>query len=405
MAILRQGLNRSQVNKLAGVLDFYYWKGIPVVRKWPQYHNFVPSPRTQESNAAFKASREILKALGADIVAAYGQTYIGKKRAWVDAFTRRFMHAWKILGVVPPVVTTLEKEYTASGLEITFTGTNETPLTGHLHQGQNPEQFETERCRGIMKKEPDEPRLPEVWENVEDEPETEKTVNNIGVTGLSRGWKDRTRVGKPLQTIAEQTWAALQAWYWSGGGYSNVTNLLLSATGNGYPSFTVTISAEWNKIRVDFSDWYDVYPTTDPERLTIHFTNTRPIKAGHVVIGDMDDESHSCAGSPLEISIDVKPAWKGQSTVDMYILADCYTPYYPPHTNWQGGFAILPYDPGTGFISLSKPAGEAGRKWTIPTGLVTPATEINSYIDFTTAAGLLIPPAPLRISTIPTKLP
>jgi len=313
------------------------------------------------------------------------------------------MHAWKVLQAIPPVVTTIEKEYTESGLELTFTGTSETLLTGHLHQGENPENYETERCRGIIKKEPDEPRLPEIWEEVEAEPSGPKTVDNISSTGNSRGWKEVNKYGYTTwPDLCAQAWAALPITGWSGGLYKN-SSVLVVHTYNYHARKQVKINAEKNNLTVHFSDWYDVYPTTHPKTMTINFQNIYPTKDGHVIIGEEGDTSNDCSTQYFQIEIDVKEAWEGEPDVDMNILPDQFTPFCCSDTNQTRGFDIRPYDPGSGWISLHAPGDEPVRKWTIPLGLVTPANEIKSYIDFTLADGTKIPPAPLRISAIPTK--
>lgn len=49
MAILDKPWDKDRVYGLKGILDFYTWKGIPVVRKWPNtnYSSLTPATKAQ----------------------------------------------------------------------------------------------------------------------------------------------------------------------------------------------------------------------------------------------------------------------------------------------------------------------------------------------------------------------
>lgn len=49
MARISDPWNKTLIKGMKGTLDFYYWKGIPVVRSWPTYRpqNFSPASRQQ----------------------------------------------------------------------------------------------------------------------------------------------------------------------------------------------------------------------------------------------------------------------------------------------------------------------------------------------------------------------
>lgn len=55
MAKLDAPWDKTRIMGMKGKLDFYYWKGIPVVRKWPYTPPSHISPRTRLAQVKFSA--------------------------------------------------------------------------------------------------------------------------------------------------------------------------------------------------------------------------------------------------------------------------------------------------------------------------------------------------------------
>jgi hypothetical protein len=88
-------ISQETIKALAGIIDFYYWKGIPCARKWPDWTHFKPSPRQKASMEAFKKIRADLKKLQIEVVNLWRQSCIGKGNSWVDLFTFLWFQFWK----------------------------------------------------------------------------------------------------------------------------------------------------------------------------------------------------------------------------------------------------------------------------------------------------------------------
>jgi len=97
--------DKGMIRALQETVDFYYWKGIPVARAWPDWSNFKPSARQRESMAAMKESRQAIAEVGADLRELYRSITTGRKAAWLDILTGTFMRGWKVARTAPPVMT------------------------------------------------------------------------------------------------------------------------------------------------------------------------------------------------------------------------------------------------------------------------------------------------------------
>jgi hypothetical protein len=95
----------EMVRDLAGVLDFYYWKGIPVCRLWPRITNLPPSAAMLGARLAFTQSRVDLRSVQGPTRKAWSVSSVGKKQAWLDYYTSIYMRTWKRFRRYPPVVT------------------------------------------------------------------------------------------------------------------------------------------------------------------------------------------------------------------------------------------------------------------------------------------------------------
>jgi len=74
------------IKTLKGTLDFYYWKGIPCVRKWPV---IPPSSRTPASLASAQLFGEIIQSwalTGGEVKTLYTQDAADQPRTGRDIF-------------------------------------------------------------------------------------------------------------------------------------------------------------------------------------------------------------------------------------------------------------------------------------------------------------------------------
>ena len=70
MAIVKS-FSAEMVRDLSGVVDFYYWKGIPVARLWPRKSKIPPSEAMISAQAAFTQSRIDLRSVSCAVRAAW----------------------------------------------------------------------------------------------------------------------------------------------------------------------------------------------------------------------------------------------------------------------------------------------------------------------------------------------
>ena len=104
MAIVKS-FSQEMVRDLYGVVDFYYWKKIPVARIWPRKTTIPPSSAMIGSRNAFIRSRADLKLVGGKVRTAWGFRNKGRKQAWLDYYTSVYLRMWKYYKRYPPLVT------------------------------------------------------------------------------------------------------------------------------------------------------------------------------------------------------------------------------------------------------------------------------------------------------------
>lgn len=100
-----KSFNAEIIDKLSGIVDFYYWKGIPVARAWPKETKLLPSAAMLASQLAFKQSRLDLRQVSGKTRAAWADVSFGINQAWVDYYTMVYMRIWKEERRYPPVLT------------------------------------------------------------------------------------------------------------------------------------------------------------------------------------------------------------------------------------------------------------------------------------------------------------
>jgi hypothetical protein len=98
------GFSAEMVRDLSGVVDFYYWRGIPCARQWPRKTNLPPSSAMLGARLAFKQSRLDLRAVQGAARVAWSVSARGARQAWLDYYTSVYMRCWRDFKRFPPVV-------------------------------------------------------------------------------------------------------------------------------------------------------------------------------------------------------------------------------------------------------------------------------------------------------------
>lgn len=84
MAVLTVLPHKSIVDGFKGVLDFYLWKGIACVRRWPRKPKMPRSPAVQASAAQFGLIATALSATPANIRSRATTLASGTTWTWRD---------------------------------------------------------------------------------------------------------------------------------------------------------------------------------------------------------------------------------------------------------------------------------------------------------------------------------
>jgi hypothetical protein len=97
-------ISRELVRGFAGCVDFYYWRGKAIARKWPQ-HSRIPATVAQAAaREVFKLSRKNLKFFSPEVREAWKLLYWGKNENWLDYYTAMYISFWKRNAALAPVI-------------------------------------------------------------------------------------------------------------------------------------------------------------------------------------------------------------------------------------------------------------------------------------------------------------
>jgi len=147
-----KAFGREQVKMFAGTIDFYYWRGIPVARKWPKKPT---PPYTEKQAAAMQAmaqSRQDLKQLSGKVISAWRQQAQGLRAPWLDEYTKQYMLYWGMYHTLPHVLQdySITEEGDNYKIEAEFLRGN----SPHISYGDWRDEYskETEEHRGVREK-------------------------------------------------------------------------------------------------------------------------------------------------------------------------------------------------------------------------------------------------------------
>jgi len=96
MAVLKQPINRVQVDTLSGVVDFYYWRGLPCARKWPHWPARVPYPAEKIAQDRFAYAMQMWAFLPRYLQDQYRNMAVSASVTARDIFVRAYLNASRL---------------------------------------------------------------------------------------------------------------------------------------------------------------------------------------------------------------------------------------------------------------------------------------------------------------------
>ena len=87
MARLKLMPDRKRVDRMKGIIDYYYWLDIPVARIWPRWPRRKPTSEERANQQDFARIVRIISELPPDIVEAYQWMARGTPYTWRDLAT------------------------------------------------------------------------------------------------------------------------------------------------------------------------------------------------------------------------------------------------------------------------------------------------------------------------------
>lgn len=91
MAIIKEMLGEKVISGFRGVLDFYYWCGIPCVRKWPKSPGRKRSAAVEAQWIPFKEAAALAKDLDPKLIDFFKSNAADTNMTWKDLFFRAYM--------------------------------------------------------------------------------------------------------------------------------------------------------------------------------------------------------------------------------------------------------------------------------------------------------------------------
>jgi len=294
-------ISLETIKALSGIIDFYYWKGIPCARKWPDWTHFRPSARQKASMEAFKKIRADLKKLQIEVVNLWRQSCVGKANSWVDLFTFLWFQFWKN-GIDPaPVLTRYRITETQETifLEMDFTA----PVQSHIiisngyHKSTRRitiQKGKPQPCHNPPQPIPPVPPVPPVPINP---PVTEEEglFKEGGNTQKKEGWGE----SENFQEAVQMAWdMAIQAEWGFEAGYAAGVEVQASAYrfDPEMPliyAVTVRIMRCWD--RYNDNDWEEKHPGIEPNYIrdnNSHSYTLENVHTGTIIMGYAEGEQH-----------------------------------------------------------------------------------------------------------------
>jgi len=109
MALIKQMPSKDIVDGFRGVLDFYTWCNLNIVRSWPKAPGRKRAPGVAAAGATFAYINQLASTLPEEVIEPYKELAIGTGLTWKDFLCRLYINASIEDFPVPPE-TIVEKE-------------------------------------------------------------------------------------------------------------------------------------------------------------------------------------------------------------------------------------------------------------------------------------------------------
>jgi len=272
--------NAETIRAYQKTVDFYYWKGIPVARKWPDWSNFKPSPAQKLSMEAMRESRRRIAEITPDLREMYRQVQTGKKANWLDVVTARFMVGWGKTRLYPPVLTSARVVDAGANYEVisTWTGGTNVWLGIELDTVSNVTKYREKK--GIEAPYKDEPSGDVMLEESDPVPipyHQKPQPYTSGETWISCQSGNAYFFKLPYGQDADPAVAIGQVWdrfasanSWMGG-FTNIGRISTYGGITGDGQYWVQGQQRGVQGRIKMTNWYRAHPGVDPQYIKIYF--------------------------------------------------------------------------------------------------------------------------------------
>jgi len=83
--------DENKIATLKGLVDFYYYKGVPVARSWPKSPTLPRNENVQKGMAVFTAAAHLMKETSPEVIDAWKEMARHSPQTWRDYFMRGYM--------------------------------------------------------------------------------------------------------------------------------------------------------------------------------------------------------------------------------------------------------------------------------------------------------------------------
>lgn len=108
MAILKEMVGKKIIDGFKGVVDFYYWMGIPCARVWPRSQGKSQTPESVAQWPIFKTAAKLWGELSPEVKTAYNEMASVTNLTGKDMFFRGYISG--TLRYYEPVDDMMEKD-------------------------------------------------------------------------------------------------------------------------------------------------------------------------------------------------------------------------------------------------------------------------------------------------------
>lgn len=91
MAVITKMPHQAIIDGFKGVLDYYYFLGIPCVRKWPHWPKRDPYPTERANQEAFAYAAKMWRQLPEYVKLLYNDMAAGTRNSGFDIYMRCYM--------------------------------------------------------------------------------------------------------------------------------------------------------------------------------------------------------------------------------------------------------------------------------------------------------------------------